>query len=136
MHSTTISVGLIALCFHIAIALNYHPYSPPGQQIDIARLTSLPALIDQSTLTAGLTPEQLSSLSDASCNNASESQPNPIYTDYPDQITGTINATYFIVPISFAQARKVIPAKYPILTDQIKQFWPDAEHDKYPVYLT
>ncbi|KAL9607944.1 MAG: hypothetical protein Q9167_007195 [Letrouitia subvulpina] len=69
----------------------------------------------------------------AKANNQSESLPNPIAKDYPSQVTGTLNASYFIVPITYAQARAAVPAKYPILTDLIKKMWKDYREDKYPV---
>lgn len=63
----------------------------------------------------------------------SDSSPNPIATLYPNNITGTINSTIAIVPISYQLARSVIPAKYGILRDAYENQLPGFPRNSYPV---
>ena len=58
-----------------------------------------------------------------------QSSPNPIAAQYPNLTTGTINGTVAVLPIPFAQARSIIPSKYPILTKQYESFL-----DQVPVF--
>lgn len=103
----------------------------PASQIDLDRFLSLVPLIDPSSIPSNASVADLAEA--AKANNQSESLPNPIAKDYPTQITGTLNASYFVIPIDYAQARAAVPAKYPILTDLIKKLWKRYEKDKYPV---
>ncbi|KAI4216671.1 MAG: hypothetical protein LQ351_001160 [Letrouitia transgressa] len=93
----------------------------PASQIDLDRFLSLVPLIDPSSIPSNASVADLAEA--AKANNQSESLPNPIAKDYPTQITGTLNASYFVIPIDYAQARAAVPAKYPILTDLIKKLW-------------
>jgi hypothetical protein len=63
----------------------------------------------------------------------SDSSPNPIATLYPNNVTGTINGTIAIVPISYHLARSIIPAKYGILREAYKTQLPGFPRDSYPV---
>ena len=61
-----------------------------------------------------------------------ESLPNPIANE-SHPITGTVNGTVAIVPISYDLARSIIPAQYPILKKQYQQWLPWLPEDHYPV---
>lgn len=63
----------------------------------------------------------------------SDSSPNPIATLYPNNVTGTINGTIAIVPISYQLARSIIPAKYGILREAYENQLPGFPGDSYPV---
>ncbi|KUJ22343.1 uncharacterized protein LY89DRAFT_575724 [Mollisia scopiformis] len=65
----------------------------------------------------------------------SSSAPNPIGPLYPDSITGTINSTLSLVPISYDLARSIIPAQYPILTKAYHSLLPGFPIDKYPLII-
>ena len=107
------------------------PSNAPTCAPDLARIYFLKTLIDPSGISAGVDLAALAA--EALKNNESESQPNPIAKDFPTQITGSINATNLIIPIDYRTARSAIPAKYPILNDQIREYWPDWKPGKYPV---
>jgi hypothetical protein len=63
------------------------------------------------------------------------SQRNPIASQYPANITGTVNATLVLLPIPFAVARSIIPAKYAILKDAYRSLLPNFREDQYPAML-
>lgn len=63
------------------------------------------------------------------------SQPNPIASQYPGNVTGTVNATLVLLPIPFAYARLIIPAKYAILKDAYRSLLPNFPEDQYPALL-
>ena len=65
----------------------------------------------------------------------SHSQPNPIWREYPTNITGTVNATMAILPIPLSLARSIIPKKYGILEDAYREFLPNLPKDMYPALL-
>lgn len=65
----------------------------------------------------------------------SQSQPNPIASTYPDQVTGTINGTLAVLPIPLAQAQQIVGAQYPILTAAYRALLPDFPADMYPAIL-
>jgi hypothetical protein len=65
----------------------------------------------------------------------SYSQPNPIASQYPGNITGTVNATLVLLPIPFSLARSIIPAKYAILKDAYRSLLPNFPEDQYPAML-
>jgi hypothetical protein len=61
-----------------------------------------------------------------------QSQPNPIaHASHP--ITGTVNGTIAVLPISYDLARSIVPAEFAILKDQIKAWLPWLPDDQYPV---
>lgn len=62
-----------------------------------------------------------------------ESQPNPIASQYSNQVTGTINGTIAIILISYDVARNIIPSEYPILVDSYRQWLPHLPNNVYPV---
>lgn len=64
---------------------------------------------------------------------AKDSQPNPIASQYPNDATGTINGTVAIIPIPYAQARSIVPSKYPILKKAYQQLMPNLGAGMYPV---
>lgn len=102
-------------------------------KLDLSHVISLPALINESSIQGNVSFAALAQ--DALSNNLSESQPNPIAKEYPKQTTATTNASYFIIPITFAQARAIVPAKYAILTEQIDKIWEDAINGTYPICI-
>ncbi|KAK6436677.1 hypothetical protein LTR95_007133 [Oleoguttula sp. CCFEE 5521] len=64
----------------------------------------------------------------------SQSQSNPVNTQYPTQITGTINGTYAILPIPYASARAIVPSQYAILRHAHESLIPGRPQDMYPAY--
>lgn len=64
-----------------------------------------------------------------------QSQPNPIAAQYPQLTTGTINGTVAIIPVPLSFARSVVPAKYPLLTAQLKSLLPWFPDDRFPMML-
>jgi hypothetical protein len=65
----------------------------------------------------------------------SYSQPNPLASEYPGNVTGTVNSTLAILPIPLSLARLIIPKEYAILTHQYRSFLPDLPRDMYPALL-
>ncbi|RDL34585.1 uncharacterized protein BP5553_07713 [Venustampulla echinocandica] len=63
-----------------------------------------------------------------------DSAPNPIGSQYPNNVTGTLNQTISIVPIPFALARSIIPAQYGILTAAYKSLLPGFPANSYPSF--
>jgi hypothetical protein len=63
----------------------------------------------------------------------SGSSPNPIATQYPNNTTGTTNGTITVIPIPYALARSIIPAKYGILRKAYEELLPGFPADSYPV---
>ncbi len=63
----------------------------------------------------------------------SDSSPNPIASLYPNNVTGTINGTIAVVPISYKLARSIIPAQYGILKEVYESQLPGFPRDSYPV---
>jgi hypothetical protein len=68
---------------------------------------------------------------------ARDSQPNPIASQYPSKTTGTINGTLAVLPIPYALARSIIPAKYGILTHAYESYLGSAfgPGGSYPLFL-
>ena len=79
------------------------------------------------------TSSALSMPSATSCRT--QSQPNPIVHQYPDQITGTVNGSVFVLPIPYRVARRAIPSTYPILTQQYEKWLPNLGRGMYPAML-
>lgn len=65
---------------------------------------------------------------------ASVDQPNPIAQQYPDVVTGNLNGTTMIVPISLALAQQLIP--YPILEQAYRSLLPSFPADMYPMMVS
>lgn len=63
----------------------------------------------------------------------SESASNPIAEQYSNDVTGTLNSTIAVVPISYTLARSIIPARYGILKNAYQSLLPGFPKDKYPV---
>jgi hypothetical protein len=64
-----------------------------------------------------------------------QDQPNPIFSQYPNNATGALNTTLAIIPISMTMARKIIPPQYPILVNAYRALMPDFPVDMYPALL-
>lgn len=58
--------------------------------------------------------------------------PNPIYQEFPNNVTGIINTTIALIPIPYSQARAIIPSRYNILTDAYQSLLPFFPKDTYP----
>ncbi|KAF4636092.1 hypothetical protein G7Y89_g1988 [Cudoniella acicularis] len=65
----------------------------------------------------------------------SQSSPNPIRNQYPNNVTGTLNGTVAMVPIPFSLARSIIPAKYGILTAAYESLLPGFPKNSYPLIV-
>lgn len=65
----------------------------------------------------------------------SQSQPNPIASIYPDQVTGTVNGTLSVLPIPLTDAQQIVGPKYAILTAAYRELLPDFPHDMYPAII-
>lgn len=74
-----------------------------------------------------------SAAAQTSCST--QSQPNPIAEQFPDDATGTLNTTLLVVPIPYETARRIVPAKYGILKHAYHTLLPDFPRDMYPVVL-
>jgi hypothetical protein len=61
-----------------------------------------------------------------------QSEPNPIASMYPQSVTGTINETIVVLPISYKLARSLVPSEYKILSGY-KSLIPELDDDLYPV---
>lgn len=72
------------------------------------------------------------STSDPNLLCITESQPNPISSTYPKDVTGTINGTTAIVPIPLSIARSIIPSQYSILTSAYESLIPNFPKDSFP----
>jgi len=64
----------------------------------------------------------------------SQSQPNPIAAQFPHLTTGTVNGTLAILPVSYALARSLVPAQYPLL-DSYKRWLPNFPQGMFPVRI-
>lgn len=65
----------------------------------------------------------------------SQTQPNPIATDFPKDVTGVINGTTAIIPIPYDIARSIVPSKYAILVAAYRKLFPGIQEDDYPAVL-
>ncbi|KAG9005416.1 hypothetical protein FRB94_010895 [Tulasnella sp. JGI-2019a] len=64
----------------------------------------------------------------------SNSQPDPLASTYPNNVTGTINQTIIVAPISYLLARQLIPEKYGILPHYAAML-PGFPSKMYPLVL-
>lgn len=62
-------------------------------------------------------------------------QPNPIFSQYPNNATGLLNVTMAIIPISMTTARQIIPQQYGILEGAFRALMPDFPAGMYPVIV-
>ena len=110
------------LCSAPSFAVPAPEPSPPSLEL----LDSLQPLL---TIPTPSTAE----LAAAAVGSPSESQPNPIANEYPNNLTGTFNTSFYVVPIPYAQARAIVPVQYPILMNQVEAVWTDYQPGTYPV---
>ncbi|KAL9111391.1 MAG: hypothetical protein Q9227_004268 [Pyrenula ochraceoflavens] len=89
-------------------------------------LTLLVTLLASLNSNAAVLPRQ--------SNCVSQSQPNPIAAQYPNEVTGTINGTFSIIPIPYAQARALVPPQFKILTKAYQTLIPQL-NGAYPLLL-
>lgn len=66
-------------------------------------------------------------------DSGSESSPNPIASLYPNDVSGTINSTIFLVPIPYELARSIIPPQFGILKEAYLSLLPGFPDTSYPV---
>lgn len=62
-------------------------------------------------------------------------QPNPIFSQYPNNATGVLNLTMAIIPIPMTTARQMIPPQYGILENALRAVMPDFPAGMYPVVV-
>ena len=58
---------------------------------------------------------------------------NPIWQQYPDNVTAMMNATIALIPVPYTLARSNIPAQYSILSAGYKTLLPNLPDDTYPM---
>lgn len=58
---------------------------------------------------------------------------NTIASNFLNDVSGAVNATYAIVPIDYSLARSIIPSEYKILDSQIKKALPTLPEGTFPV---
>ncbi|KAK1982866.1 hypothetical protein LZ30DRAFT_589638 [Colletotrichum cereale] len=62
-------------------------------------------------------------------------QPNPIFSQYPNNATGVLNVTMAIIPIPMTTARQIIPQQYAILENSFRALMPNFPAGMYPVVV-
>jgi hypothetical protein len=58
---------------------------------------------------------------------------NTIASNFLNDVSGALNATYAIVPIDYSLARSIIPSEYGILNGQMKKALPALPEGTFPV---
>jgi hypothetical protein len=97
------------------------PMRAPFKQIALGFLPAVLTLPSPSNPSLGRLP-----------GSSTESSPNPIASQYPNDVTGTLNGTIAVVPIPYGIARQVIPSKYNILTAAYESLLPGFPANSYP----
>jgi len=64
-----------------------------------------------------------------------ESQPNPIKSTYPKEITGTINGTLAVLPIPLSQAQEIVGEDNVILESAYRKLLPSFPAGMYPAIV-
>lgn len=67
--------------------------------------------------------------------NTSIDQPNPVAQTYPDLISGNLNGTTMIIPISIALAQSLVP-DFPILKSSYSSLLPSFPKGMYPLMVS
>ncbi|KAG9035617.1 hypothetical protein FRB95_011023 [Tulasnella sp. JGI-2019a] len=67
-------------------------------------------------------------------SGTSNSQPDPLASTYPNNVTGTVNQTIVVVPIPYSLARCLIPEKYNILSNYAAML-PGFPSNMYPLVI-
>ncbi|KAL9098616.1 MAG: hypothetical protein Q9163_005760 [Psora crenata] len=111
------------------------PLFSPKVIEEIERLSRLPPLINVTQIVSSIDPTVLAFFFQNS-TNSQNSQPNPIASTFPNLTTGTINASYAVLPINYAQARAIVPSQYKIMTESIEKLIPFFPKGKYPLVLS
>ncbi|KAF6808881.1 hypothetical protein CSOJ01_07243 [Colletotrichum sojae] len=62
-------------------------------------------------------------------------QPNPLWSQFPNNATGVLNLTMAIIPIPMTTARQIIPPQYGILENALRAVMPDFPAGMYPVVV-
>jgi hypothetical protein len=91
------------------------------------------ALVAISTIVAATNAQSFNLPPVVDCGSVS--QANDIAMRYPMNATGVLNGTLAMLPISMDLARSLIPAKYQILTNAIRDLLPGFPSDTYPALL-
>ena len=95
----------------------------------------LPLYFSRVYLTAALVFSNLNLPTVAQDVCVTQDQPNPIFNQYPNNVTGALNTTLAIVPIPLALAREIIPPQYAILVNAYRTLMPDFPVDMYPAMI-
>ncbi|KAK1995089.1 hypothetical protein LX36DRAFT_583136 [Colletotrichum falcatum] len=66
---------------------------------------------------------------------ATVDQPNPIFSQYPNNATGVLNVTMAIIPIPMTTARQIVPQQYAILENSFRALMPNFPAGMYPVIV-
>lgn len=61
--------------------------------------------------------------------------PNAIFEDHPFEVSGNLNGSTIIIPISLETAREVIPAEYEIIEGAYRKLLPDFPDGMYPMMV-
>ncbi|KAK1962359.1 hypothetical protein LY78DRAFT_684102 [Colletotrichum sublineola] len=62
-------------------------------------------------------------------------QPNPIFSQFPNNATGVLNVTMAIIPIPMTTARQLVPQQYAILENSFRALMPNFPAGMYPVIV-
>jgi hypothetical protein len=92
----------------------------------------LPSLV---TLTGLFSISAVASLHPSRPECIPHSLPNPIASQFPANVTGTINSTLAILPIPMTLARSIVPEQYQILSNAWRDLLPSLPKDMYPALL-
>ncbi|KAI0123275.1 hypothetical protein BJ170DRAFT_599242 [Xylariales sp. AK1849] len=93
-------------------------------------------LLHCSAMALVLLVSMLFSISSAQDACGSLDRPNPIAQQYPDLVTGNLNGTTLIIPISLATARDLIPQEYGILEEAYRSILPSFPQGMYPMMVS
>lgn len=74
-------------------------------------------------------------LSPSAAECTSQDSPNPIFQDYPNVVSGNLNTTIMIVPITMEKAREAIPNGWGILEDAFRSLLPSFPEGMYPMMV-
>ncbi|ORY72078.1 uncharacterized protein BCR38DRAFT_330460 [Pseudomassariella vexata] len=93
-------------------------------------------LLHTSAVALLLLVSTLFTLSSATYVCTTQDSPNPIAQQYPLKVSGTLNGTTLIVPISLISARQIIPKNYTILVNSYRSLLPSFPDGMYPMMVS
>ena len=126
---------ILTLYKSIALSQIIEPPFPPEFVQEVEDLSEIRPLINPASILASIDPTTLEVFLQTA-PSSTVSQPNPLAQTFPKLATGTINASYVVIPIDYAQARLIIPNQYQILNESIRAVLPTFPADQYPVSIT